>query len=159
MVDRYWLSVGSENKGPYTLFQLKSMWNSGLITADTIYCQEGFEQWVPFASLFPETPPVAPQEAAPPESDNRILPALVLCLFLGVFGAHAFYARRIKQGVAILVCMLIPVVVFFGPIFSTSLERIIIGDSLVATRTYLALCYLPLVFVVVHVLCDLVRTA
>lgn len=36
----------------------------------------------------------------PPASDKRILPAFILCFFLGVFGAHRFYVG--KPGTAIL---------------------------------------------------------
>ena len=32
-------------------------------------------------------------------SDRRILPAFLLCLLLGVFGAHRFYAGRIATGI------------------------------------------------------------
>ncbi len=33
-------------------------------------------------------------------SDKRILPAFLLCFFLGIFGAHRFYAGKIGSGVA-----------------------------------------------------------
>lgn len=32
-------------------------------------------------------------------SERRILPALLLCFFLGVFGAHRFYVGKIGTGV------------------------------------------------------------
>jgi len=32
-------------------------------------------------------------------SDKRILPAFLLCFFLGVFGVHRFYAGKIGTGV------------------------------------------------------------
>jgi TM2 domain-containing membrane protein YozV len=32
-------------------------------------------------------------------SERRILPALLLCFFLGVFGAHRFYAGKIGTGI------------------------------------------------------------
>src|SRR5690348_1310056 len=32
-------------------------------------------------------------------SERRILPAFLLCFFLGVFGAHRFYAGRVATGV------------------------------------------------------------
>lgn len=50
--DRYWILSGEETKGPYTLSQMESMWESGLIRASTLYCQEGSEQWSPVASRF-----------------------------------------------------------------------------------------------------------
>jgi hypothetical protein len=33
------------------------------------------------------------------ETDRRILPAFLLCLLFGTFGAHAFYARRWRWGI------------------------------------------------------------
>ena len=32
-------------------------------------------------------------------SERRILPALLLCFFLGVFGAHRFYVGKIGTGI------------------------------------------------------------
>lgn len=39
-----------------------------------------------------------------PVSDKRVLPVLLLCLFFGGFGAHAFYAGNSKQGLALFFC-------------------------------------------------------
>ena len=36
----YYIIVGGETKGPYTIGQLRSMWQSGIITSKTFYCQE-----------------------------------------------------------------------------------------------------------------------
>ena len=33
-------------------------------------------------------------------TDKRILPAFLLCFFLGVFGAHRFYVGKVGTGVA-----------------------------------------------------------
>jgi TM2 domain-containing membrane protein YozV len=33
-------------------------------------------------------------------TDKRILPAFLLCFFLGVFGAHRFFLGKIGSGVA-----------------------------------------------------------
>jgi hypothetical protein len=46
------------------------------------------------------TPAPFPTIPAPPGSDRRILPAFILVLLFGVFGAHRFYVGKI--GTAIL---------------------------------------------------------
>src|SRR5437868_9260108 len=37
------------------------------------------------------------------QSEKRILPAALLCFFLGVFGAHRFYAGKIGTGILELI--------------------------------------------------------
>ncbi|HKO15323.1 MAG TPA: TM2 domain-containing protein [Gemmatimonadaceae bacterium] len=39
------------------------------------------------------------------ESEKKILPALVLCFFFGIFGAHRFYAGKIGTGILQLVTL------------------------------------------------------
>ena len=40
-----------------------------------------------------------PPAAVAPATDKRALPAFLLCLILGVFGAHRFYVGKSKSGV------------------------------------------------------------
>ena len=42
-----------------------------------------------------QSPPPALYQA----SEKRILPAFILCLFVGVFGAHRFYAGKVGTGI------------------------------------------------------------
>ena len=42
-------------------------------------------------------------QSATPRSEKRVLPAALLCFFLGVFGAHRFYVGKIGTGVLQLV--------------------------------------------------------
>lgn len=55
-------------------------------------------------------PAMAPEPVAyPPDphaSERTILPAFILCFFLGMFGAHRFYAGKVGSGVAMLVLTL-----------------------------------------------------
>jgi hypothetical protein len=58
----YYILQNDETKGPYTIGQLRSMWNSGAITGKTHFCQEGFSQWLPLSDLQSELePPPSPQ--------------------------------------------------------------------------------------------------
>jgi len=36
-------------------------------------------------------------------SDKRIVPALLLCFFFGVFGAHRFYVGKVGTGILMLI--------------------------------------------------------
>jgi hypothetical protein len=45
MDDAYYLLVNGAQAGPYAPSQLQSMWQLGQITADTIYWQDGFDDW------------------------------------------------------------------------------------------------------------------
>ncbi|MEO6755102.1 MAG: DUF4339 domain-containing protein [Chthoniobacteraceae bacterium] len=70
--DHYLVLVGSEQRGPYTLSQLRSMWGSGAITADALYWQKGLDKWEPISRisdlLDPPTPAV--QHPAPQVSSR-----------------------------------------------------------------------------------------
>jgi TM2 domain-containing membrane protein YozV len=44
----------------------------------------------------------APQALTPVGSDKTILPAFLLCFFLGWAGAHRFYAGKIGTGILML---------------------------------------------------------
>lgn len=41
-----------------------------------------------------------------PTTTKKILPAFLLCSFLGVFGAHRFYVGKIGSGIAMLLLTL-----------------------------------------------------
>ncbi|MGA2556090.1 MAG: TM2 domain-containing protein, partial [Verrucomicrobiota bacterium] len=98
-----------------------------------------------------------------------ILPAIILCLFLGVFGAHAFYAGRIKQGIAIIGCLLSPVIISlldsllsFGggrtpPASSDTVAPPSVVSPSVVWNLMILLFFCMWLLVIVHVICDLVR--
>jgi hypothetical protein len=48
---QYMLFVGAEQKGPYVLSQLQTMWRAGLITADTLYCKNESEERKPITAI------------------------------------------------------------------------------------------------------------
>lgn len=61
----YYILQNDETKGPYTIGQLRSMWNSGAITGQTHYCQEGYSEWLPLRGLQAELEPPPPPPSPP----------------------------------------------------------------------------------------------
>jgi hypothetical protein len=68
----YHIAVDGKSSGPYSLGQLRSMWERGLVTLETHYWTEGMDDWYLVSNLFdaPEvtqTPlhPVAQEKPAP----------------------------------------------------------------------------------------------
>ncbi len=47
----YYILQNDETKGPYTMGQLRSLWSSGAITGDTLYCEKGYDQWLPLRDI------------------------------------------------------------------------------------------------------------
>jgi hypothetical protein len=62
----YYIAQNDETKGPYTIGQLRSMWNAGTITGETLFCQEGYDQWLPLRQLQTELEPPPVASAPPP---------------------------------------------------------------------------------------------
>ena len=64
----YYILQNEETKGPYTLGQLRAMWNSGAITSETLHCQEGDSEWLQLSAIISqlEPPPAPPQIPAAP---------------------------------------------------------------------------------------------
>lgn len=50
----FFLYAQGEQKGPYTIGQLRAMWSSGSITSDTQYCEEGGSEWKAMSLLEPK---------------------------------------------------------------------------------------------------------
>lgn len=64
------VSVSDETKGPYSLKQIKAMYESGQLTMDTLCCHEGAERWRPLVELEREIFK-SDQKAAPPPIPTR----------------------------------------------------------------------------------------
>ena len=50
----FFLLKGDAQTGPFTFSQLRSMWRHGVITADTLYRQEGDAEWLSTPALLDE---------------------------------------------------------------------------------------------------------
>jgi hypothetical protein len=49
--EEYFIRVEEEQKGPYTFPQLKRLYEKALIPAETLYWQDGMEEWLAVADL------------------------------------------------------------------------------------------------------------
>ena len=74
-MEKYYIVVNGEKKGPYALSQLRKMWDSGAITMDTKYASEGMEGWAEIGDLMvPPSKPATPQPVPimpPLKSDEK----------------------------------------------------------------------------------------
>ena len=98
----YYIYQNDETEGPYTIGQLRSMWNSGTITGNTLYCEKGFKDWLPLETIIDR---LEPSEDVPQHNlasiQQRVLLVkatkstgvyIILGLLLGLAGIHNFYA-------------------------------------------------------------------
>ena len=83
----YYIIQNNEANGPSTIGQLRAMWNSGTITHETLYCQEGWSEWLPLSAIIEELEPrvsVPPIISSPPLlsviSTTKRGKAIVICL-------------------------------------------------------------------------------
>ena len=112
--DSYFLMLAGQQSGPYTVNQMKTMWQSGNINAGTHYWQTGMTGWQPLANIqhFLDAPGghqahtpivinqvnqnVAAYAPAYPQAMMRSTKSrgvyIVLGLFFGCLGVHNFYA-------------------------------------------------------------------
>ena len=87
MTDRFFISDGGEVRGPFAKDQLRSMWSAGKVTADTMACAEGSQEWKGLGelqlseSLIPPLPPLKVPEVVVTKSSGASTVALgfVLC--------------------------------------------------------------------------------
>jgi hypothetical protein len=68
----FYIDIGGETKGPYTQGQLQAMWKAGTITGNTLYCREGFKEWVPLRTMVRELEPPPPVQAPPAPQVVRV---------------------------------------------------------------------------------------
>jgi len=104
---QYYVTANGQQKGPYTLSQMQAMWRAGIITNKSPYWKEGMPQWADCSTIAPLLGPPPKGESSPTlqakaVSQKKVLPAFLLCFFLGWLGVHAFYAGAKNQGMIYL---------------------------------------------------------
>ena len=102
MDDQYLIAVNGKQEGPLTLARLRERWRNGRISEDTLFWQEGMDEWREVREI---ADLLTTQRASLPRSlpvssalEKRILPAFLLALFFGPFGAHRFYLGTVGFG-------------------------------------------------------------
>lgn len=65
------VSIGGADQGPYTMKQLRKMWDSGAITANALYWIEGMEEWKELAPIVETQEINVPPTAAIPVEQSR----------------------------------------------------------------------------------------
>ena len=87
------------------------MWRIGKVTSKALYWREGgCDEWLPLSTLSDELQPprqsymVSSRSASRRNSraEKKILPAFLLCLFVGYLGAHHFYSGKVGTGILLL---------------------------------------------------------
>ncbi len=101
----YYIRQNEEARGPYTIGQLRSMWNAGNLTGDTLYRKEGSDVWKVLSSQLESPPPVDQQAPVlPPQRFWSPGAALVLSFFIP--GLGQMYRGKIGWGIVWL--LLVP---------------------------------------------------
>ena len=59
----YYIVVDEKQKGPFTISQIKALWDRAEITSDTLYSSKGMDGWRPLLELMEE-------HEEPPSTDN-----------------------------------------------------------------------------------------
>jgi len=70
----YYILQGEDTKGPYTLNQLRSMWNTGALTSETLFCQEGDSDWSKLESILSDLEPTPPPPTVTPPPTVKVYP-------------------------------------------------------------------------------------
>jgi hypothetical protein len=111
----YYLLLNSEQKGPYTIGQLRAMWRSGAVTSDTQYWEDGLTEWLPVSTLADQLD--APEPQSRPLQQLYTAPSGRKCPHCG---SHQVGKVRGLQGfgevvifIILFCCFLIPGFIYY----------------------------------------------
>lgn len=103
---KYYVLLGNETKGPYTLGQMRSMWLSGSFTSETQYCEEGGTEWRDLREIQRdlEAEGLPTHESKSKKSSRRNKAIGAALMFVGIPGCVA--ASQTTDGVGLWLGML-----------------------------------------------------
>ena len=101
----YYINQSGENYGPYTIDQLRSMWSGGQVTGDTLYCEEGYTEWLRLSALLDaqEQPPPFPSTARVRSRKPLVIAGIasavliVICIFAAMLSPSGKPAVTVQQ--------------------------------------------------------------
>ncbi len=56
----YYILIGGNETGPWTLGQVQAFWRAGAMTLETLYAQPGVSEWKPLSAILDVAPSAAP---------------------------------------------------------------------------------------------------
>lgn len=71
-MNQYYIFQNEEQKGPFTISQLKMMWGTGAITTQTLYWQDGFSEWRPLSEIIDEIEPSPSSVSSTADLSNSV---------------------------------------------------------------------------------------
>lgn len=89
--EEFYIRAHGEQKGPYTFPQLKRLYEKNLLAAETVYWQDGMEQWQPIAHLC-ESPKKEPRRKL-----LRINRKFLTLLLMLVAALTVYFAPAIRE--------------------------------------------------------------
>jgi DNA-directed RNA polymerase subunit RPC12/RpoP len=100
----YFYKLGGAEKGPYTIGQLRSLWNTGAITSDMLYRTEESQSWNQFLSLVEQLESPSPAKPSTPTKPQRqILQAQTQKGALRFQNPENGFIEEVPDGVGVLV--------------------------------------------------------
>lgn len=101
----YYINQSGENYGPYTIDQLRSMWSAGQVTGDTLYCEEGYTEWLRLSALLDaqeQPPPLLPTARVRSRKPLVIVGVvsaglIVICIFAALLSSGGKPAATVHQ--------------------------------------------------------------
>jgi len=68
-VHAYFILQNDQPEGPYSIEELRSLWNSGVLAGETFYCEEGYDEWLRLEKIADQLEP-PPTGAAATNASN-----------------------------------------------------------------------------------------
>lgn len=83
----YFILIGGNESGPWTLGEVQAFWRVGAVTLETLYAQPGAVEWKPLSAILDVAPPAAPtpllREISNADEQRKIIDTVVNVMLPG----------------------------------------------------------------------------